>query len=102
MKKTLFTIAAAVAVSAAVLTVAGPASADDPYLCMTTENAPFYAGIDSTGGVSYLFTLSAGRGFRTNGHFLNDALGRDWMSGHGAEHPDREGWVLLDHTNCNS
>lgn len=99
MKKPLFTIAAAVAISVGALTVAGPASAD-PNECQTTESAPFYADWDASGGVSYLFTLSAGRGFRSNGSYLFDSLGRQWISGHGAEHPDREGWVIQSHTNC--
>ena len=30
----------------------------------------------------------------------DDDLGRQWIYGHGAEHPDRDGYVLRDHTSC--
>ncbi len=100
MKKKLFSIAAATAVAGLCLGVTGSASAEDGFLCNTTASAPFYAGMDSGGGTSYLFTLSAGRGFRASGVGRDDAYEREWIQGHGAEHPDREGWVLRDHTNC--
>ncbi len=99
MNKKLFTIAAAFAVSVGVLT-AGPASAEDGYLCQTTENAPFYADLGAGGGTDYLFTLSGGRGFRASGTGTDDDQEREWIAGHGAEHPDREGWILRSHTNC--
>jgi hypothetical protein len=101
MKKKLAAFAAALAVTAGgvTATTALPASADDT-LCMTTENAPFYAGRDNSGGTNYLFTLSAGRGFRYNHNGAFDIYYRFWISGHGAEHPDVEGWVLASHTNC--
>ncbi len=94
-------IAAAVAVAGLSLGVAGSASAENPPgVCTTIEDAPFYAGMNDGGGTSYLFTLSAGRGFSTTAAFFYDSYGRYWISGHGAEHPDREGWVLAAHTNC--
>ncbi len=101
MKKKLFSIAAATAVTGLCLGVTGSASAEGaPGVCTTIESAPFYAGMDNGGGTSYLFTLSAGRGFSTTAAFFYDSYGRYWISGHGAEHPDREGWVLAAHTNC--
>ncbi|MGH3376217.1 MAG: hypothetical protein ACRDP6_15895 [Actinoallomurus sp.] len=100
MKKKLFSIAAATAVAGLCLGVTGSASAEGPPVCLTTESAPFYAGMDNGGGTSYLFTLSAGRGFSTSGAFFYDGYGRYWLAGHGAEHPDREGWVLAAHTTC--
>lgn len=102
MTKKLAAFAAAftVTVSGVTAVTAVPASADDGILCSTTENAPFYAGVDNSGGTDYLFTLSAGRGFRYNGSGAFDIYYRFWISGHGAEHPDVEGWVLASHTNC--
>lgn len=102
MKKRLFTIAAACAVAAGGLSIgaAGTASAADGYLCLTVENAPFYLAVNGSGGAGYQFTLSPGRGFRANGAGFIDGYGRGWIEGHGAEHPDREGWVLQSHTNC--
>ncbi len=99
MKKKLFTITAAFAIAGGIMS-AGPASAEDGYLCMTTENAPFYTSFNGEGGVGYLFTLSAGRGFRTNGTGGGDYYDRAWIGGHGAEHPDREGYTLQSHTTC--
>ncbi|MEV4411354.1 hypothetical protein [Catellatospora sp. NPDC049609] len=98
MKRTLATAAAMLAAVAAGTTAATPAHADA--LCMTKENAPFYASIDGYGGTNYLFTLSPGRGFRADGAGYNDVYGRNWLRGHGAEHPNRTGWVLHSHTTC--
>ncbi len=89
--------AAAATIGALTMATAGPAAADQ--LCQTTENAPFYDSISSGGGESYLFTLSGGRGFNATGLY-SDASNRYWVHGHGAEHPDREGWVLMAHTDC--
>lgn len=97
MKKLTAAAAAAAMVGALTMATAGPAAADE--LCSTTENAPFYASIGGTGGEGYLFTLSPGRGFRAIGVYI-DVYQRPWIHGHGAEHPDREGWVLGSHTNC--
>ncbi len=101
MKKRLLSLAAAtvIATGGLVAGLAGPASADDGILCMTTENAPLYANVDGSGGSFYLFTLSGGRGFRWSGmaYGIDDQV---WIYGHGAEHPDRDGWVLASHTNC--
>ncbi len=100
MRNKLAAFAAALTVTAAGTTAAAlPASADG-IVCTTHEDAPFYAGIAETGGTSYLFTLSPGRGFNYNGSRSYDDLGRFWISGHGAEHPDVEGWILASHTNC--
>lgn len=102
MRKTLVSFAAAAVVTIGGIAVgtAGPASADDGILCMTTQDAPFYAGVDGGGGTNYLFALGADRGFRASGTGMDDGYGREWISGHGAEHPDREGWVLRAHTSC--
>ena len=104
MKKKLLTIAAtaacAVAVGGLSIGVAGTASAEDGYLCNTVENAPFYLAVNGSGGAGYLFTLSPGRGFNANGHGYIDGNDNEWIEGHGAEHPDREGWVLRGHTTC--
>ena len=89
---------AAATVGALTMVTAGPAAAAEQ-LCKTTESAPFYASVDSAGGESYLFTLSADRGFRAT-DLYDDAGNRYWVRGHGAEHPDREGWVLMSHTDC--
>ncbi len=101
MKKRLFTIAAACAVAVSGLSIAGAgsASAEDGFLCNTVENAPFYLAVNSAGGAGYLFTLSPGRGFRASGAGYDDGT-NEWIAGHGAEHPDREGWVLRSHTTC--
>ena len=100
MKKKLFSTAVVTAVAGLCLGVTGSASAESGYLCNTIESAPFYAGMNNGGGTSYLFTLSPGRGFATSGAFFYDSYGRYWLAGHGAEHPDREGWVLAAHTTC--
>lgn len=96
MKKLIMGVAAAA--GALTLATAGPAAATEQ-LCQTNENAPFYQNVNNDGGVGYLFTLSGGRGFRATGLY-SDAYQRLWVYGHGAEHPDREGWVLQAHTNC--
>jgi hypothetical protein len=100
VKKKLFGLAAACAVAVGALTAVGAGTASAAVLCDTTENAPFYAGFGAGGGTSYLFTLSAGRGFRAAEELYGDTYGREWVYGHGAEHPDVDGWVLKDHTDC--
>lgn len=103
MRKKLLATAAATAVALGGLTygITTNASANDGYLCMTKENAPFYDNFNfRDGGTNYLFTLSPNRGFRASGGAGPDDYGRYWISGHGAEHPNREGWVLRSHTTC--
>ena len=100
VKKKLFGLAAACAVAVGAFTAAGTGTASADVLCNTTENAPFYAYVGVDGGSSYLFTLSAGRGFRAAEFIRGDTYGREWIYGHGAEHPDVLGWVLKDHTDC--
>jgi hypothetical protein len=56
-----------------------------------------FAAVDGNGGYFYLRTLHAGRGFRWHGQGVIDYHGRNWVYGHGAEDPDRDGWVLGDH-----
>ncbi len=98
VKKKLLTVAATCVMAVSGLVTAGPARAD--ILCNTTEDAPFYAGFGVEGGTSYLFTLSADRGFRASENLYGDTYNREWIYGHGAEHPDRDGWVLRSHTSC--
>jgi len=62
--------------------------------------ASLYSGVGAEGGTGYLFTLSGGRGFRAIDALYSDNFGRYWVYGHGAEHPDRDGFVLMDHTDC--
>lgn len=100
MKKKLFGMAAACVMAVGAFSAAGTGTASADVLCSTIENAPLYAGYDSGGGTSYLFTLSPGRGFRANNAVWVDIYNRSWIYGHGAEHPDVEGWVLESHTNC--
>lgn len=81
--------AGALAVSAAPAgAVEGPGS-----LCLTAHPTPVYANPDFTG---YLFTLSPGRGFRAHSGWGEDStlLG---AYGHGAERPDRDGYVRGHH-----
>jgi len=92
------TTAALLVSAAACLVAVSPASAstasDD--LCMTVDATPAYQHSDFTG---YLFTLSAGRGFRYSGLEGVDSTITGYY-GHGAEHPDREVWVRAQHLSC--
>ena len=93
------TTAATLLVStAACLIAVTPASAstasDD--LCMTIDPTPAYEYSNFTG---YVFTLSAGRGFRFSVITGTDQ-GVVSYRGHGAEHPDHEVWVRAQHLSC--
>jgi hypothetical protein len=91
-------VAAAVLAGGAMAVVVTPASASDApgVLCMTVDPTPVYANRDFTG---YLFTLSPGRGFRAHMSWGEDStvLGH---YGHGAERPDRDGYIRGFHTRC--
>jgi len=93
MRNTL--LAAILAAGALTGLAAAPASASDGpgSLCTTADPTPVYANRDFTG---YLFTLSAGRGFRAHSAWGvdNTLLG---AYGHGAERPDRDGYVRGHH-----
>jgi hypothetical protein len=92
MRKTLL---AALLAAGAIAVPAPSASASDApgSLCTTADPTPVYANRDFTG---YLFTLSAGRGFRAHSAWGvdNTLLG---AHGHGAERPDRDGYVRGHH-----
>jgi hypothetical protein len=100
VKKKLFGMVAAGVMAVGAFSALGAGTASASVLCNTTENAPFYAGFNAGGGTNYLFTLSPGRGFRAAEVIYGDTYGREWVYGHGAEHPDVDGWVLKAHTNC--
>lgn len=80
----------------AVLAPSASASEGPGALCTTIDPTPVYAHSDFS---AYLFTLSPGRGFRA--HTLwgeDDRLVRGY--GHGAERPDRDGYVRGHHLAC--
>ena len=89
-------------VAAAGLTAgtAGPASAEPGYPCSLTTSATLYYTVNSAGGTSPEVTLTAGRGFQPSGSTFNDQIGRTWIYGYGAEHTDRNGWVMRRQTDC--
>lgn len=88
---------AALAMAAVTVPLAVAAHADPGgWLCSTRDAAPVYANGDFTG---YLYTVEANRGFR-----VHQASGTDagWVKfyGHGADRPDRDGWVRAQHIYC--
>ena len=91
------TTAATLLVStAACLIAVSPAASADSYVCLTVDPTPAYEYSDFTG---YVFTLSAGRGFRVDGLHGEDNTIIGYY-GHGAEHPDHEVWVRAQHLSC--
>jgi hypothetical protein len=101
-KKIVTSIAAtALAVGAAVV-VTNSASADDSYVCITKDPTPVYTSVSNGDYDGYLFTLSPGRGFRVQYQTGGGGNVPDWSAfyGHGAEHPDREGFVKDVHLAC--
>ncbi len=96
------TLLAAALFAAAGLTAgtAGPASAEPGYPCSLTASATLYYTVNSAGGTSPEVTLTAGRGFQPSGSTFNDQIGRTWIYGYGAEHTDRNGWVMRRQTDC--
>lgn len=90
------TALAALAVAAVLVAPAAQASDAPGHLCHTVDATPVYAYSDFT---SYLFTLSPGRGFRVHQGVASDnTLIKAY--GHGAERPDRDGWVRGHHLYC--
>jgi hypothetical protein len=93
-----------IAVAAAALAATGslalvptvPAHAD--VVCRTVENAVQFNGVNSNGGVDREFTLHADRGYHSYQIYYLDGHGRWWVAGYGAEHPNNDGFILLEHT----
>lgn len=99
MRKRIGTAAAAAVFAAgALVTLATPASASDApgWVCTTVDATPVYANRDFT---AYLFTLSGGRGFRVHEMWGNESGTLGYL-GHGAERPDRDGFVRPQHVRC--
>ena len=91
-----------ITVGGGTLTTASPAHASGTFglLCRTTSNGWLFATYDMYGGVTYLTTLSADRGFRYHMSSISDVYGRIWVFGHGAESPELDGWILQSHIRC--
>ena len=104
MRKKILTGVAAVALATgAAIAVTGPASADDGWLCTTRDATPVYATMSNGNFSDYLFTLSPGRGFRAysvEASVVEDTLLWSAHYGHGAERPDRNGYVRSEHLAC--
>lgn len=95
MKKTSV-VALAVAVATAMGVPAANASDAPGWVCITRDATPVYAYSDFT---AYLFTLSPGRGFRV--HYAYGGTGiTSGAYGHGAERPDRDGFIRYEHLAC--
>ncbi|HWM02659.1 MAG TPA: hypothetical protein VNP92_10025 [Actinophytocola sp.] len=102
-KKIVTTIAATALAAGAVIAITGPAGADDGWLCTTRDATPVYATMSNGNFSDYLFTLSPGRGFRAyrvEGSVVDDTLVWSAHYGHGAERPDRNGYVRSEHLAC--
>lgn len=104
MRKKILTGVAAVALATgAAVAVTGPASADDGWLCTTRDATPVYATMSNGNFSDYLFTLSPGRGFRAysaEASVVEDTVIWSAHYGHGAERPDRNGYVRSEHLAC--
>ena len=91
------TTAALLVSAAACLVAVSPASASaESDVCLTIDATPAYEYSNFTG---YVFTLSAGRGFRYTEISAEDNT-KIGYHGHGAEHPDHEVWVRAQHISC--
>jgi hypothetical protein len=101
-KKILTGIAATALAAGAAVVVTNSASADDTWLCMTKDATPVYASVSNGNYDGYLFTLSPGRGFRVSYATGGGGDVPDWAAyyGHGAEHPERDGFVRDVHLAC--
>ena len=80
------------------IAISGTAHAD--IVCLLNSDAFQYDAVNSNGGVNMEFTLHAGRGFSWDFGDVIDGFGREWIHGHGAEHPTNTGWILRVHWNC--
>jgi hypothetical protein len=91
-------LATGVLAAAALPLLATTATASDApgWLCMTRDATPVYARINYTG---YMFTLSGGRGFRVHGFTGGDDI-VPGVYGHGAQHPNRDGYARRHHIAC--
>jgi len=102
-KKILTGVAAVALATGAAIAVTGPASADDGWLCTTRDATPVYATMSNGNFSDYLFTLSPGRGFRAysvEASVVEDTVLWSAHYGHGAERPDRNGYVRSEHLAC--
>jgi hypothetical protein len=102
-KKIVTTIAATALAAGAAVVITGPASADDGWLCTTRDATPVYASMSNGNFDGYLFTLSPGRGFRAysvEASQVDDTVLWSAHYGHGAEHPERNGYVRSEHLAC--
>jgi hypothetical protein len=101
-KKIVTTIAATALAAGAAVAITGSASADDSWLCTTRDATPVYASVSKGNYDGYLFTLSPGRGFRVNYMVGGGGDVPEWAAayGHGAERPDRDGFVRDVHLAC--
>jgi hypothetical protein len=102
-KKILTGVAAVALATGAAVAVTGPASADDGWLCTTRDATPVYATMSNGNFSDYLFTLSPGRGFRAysvEASVVEDTVIWSAHYGHGAERPDRNGYVRSEHLAC--
>jgi hypothetical protein len=101
-KKIVTTIAATALAAGAAVVISGSASAEDGWLCTTRDATPVYASVSKGNYDGYLFTLSPGRGFRADYETGGSGDVPTWAAyyGHGAEHPDRDGFVRAEHLAC--
>jgi hypothetical protein len=102
-KKIVTTIAATALAAGAAIAITGPASADDGWLCTTRDATPVYASMSNGNFDGYLFTLSPGRGFRAysvEASVVENTVLWSAHHGHGAEHPERNGYVRSEHLAC--
>jgi len=91
-----------IGIGSGTLVAAGPAHASGTFgmLCTTSSNGWLFSSWDGNGGVGYLRTLHAGRGFRYHLSYMHDSQARLWYFGHGAEAPEQDGWILASHLSC--
>ncbi|MEV0326180.1 hypothetical protein AB0H63_06955 [Micromonospora echinospora] len=104
MRRKLLSVftALTITVGGGTLATASPAHASGTFglLCNLSSNGWLFASYDSYGGVGYLRTLHAGRGFRYHLSSIRDVHGRIWIFGHGAEADTTDGWILESHVHC--
>jgi len=104
MRRRLLSMFAAltITVGGGALAVTSPAHASGTFglLCTTNSNGWLFASYDMFGGVGYVRTLHAGRGFRYHLSSVTDTQARLWYFGHGAEAPEQDGWILASHVSC--
>jgi hypothetical protein len=91
-----------ITVGGGTLVPASPAHATGTFgvLCSVSSNGWLFSSWDGDGGVGYIRTLHAGRGFRFHLSSMRDSQYRLWYFGHGAEAPEQDGWILASHLSC--